>query len=114
MLRKAVSMPGITMPIRLPRVARAVFLISLAIALLGIGKPAEARITQIVISTKTSPAFGGASFGSVGQYETLTGVAFGEVDPNDPLNAVITDIQLAPRNGRGMVEYSMDFSITKP
>ncbi|HEY3150504.1 MAG TPA: alpha/beta hydrolase domain-containing protein [Candidatus Binatia bacterium] len=114
MLRKAVSMPGITMPIRLPRVARAVFLISLPIALLGIGKPAEARITQIVISTKTSPAFGGASFGSVGQYETLTGVAFGEVDPNDPLNAVITDIQLAPRNGRGMVEYSMDFSITKP
>jgi len=102
------------MPIRLPRVARAVFLISLAIALLGIGKPAEARITQIVISTKTSPAFGGASFGSVGQYETLTGVAFGEVDPNDPLNAVITDIQLAPRNARGMVEYSMDFSITKP
>ena len=33
---------------------------------------------------------------------------------NDPLNAVIQDIELAPRNARGMVEYSMDISILKP
>jgi hypothetical protein len=87
---------------------------SLSIGLLGIGHLAEARITRIVIQTRTSPAFGGASFGIVGQYEQLTGVAFGEVNPKDPLNAVITDIELAPRNSRGNVEYSMDFSITKP
>jgi hypothetical protein len=28
-----------------------------------------------------------------------------ELDPRDPRNAVITDILLAPRNARGMVEY---------
>ena len=50
----------------------------------------------------------------MGQYEKLVGRAFGEVDPNDPRNAVIADIQLAPRNTRGMVEYSMDVFILKP
>jgi len=104
----------IVLPIRVARVARAVLLISLAVALLGIGQLAEARITRIVITSTQSPAFGGASFGNVGQYEQLTGVAYGEVDPKDPLNAVITDIELAPRNSRGNVEYSMDFAITKP
>ena len=104
----------IILPIRVARVARAVLLISLAVALLGISHLAEARITRIVIQTRTSPAFGGASFGNVGQYEQLDGVAYGEVDPKDPLNAVITDIELAPRNSRGNVEYSMDISILKP
>jgi hypothetical protein len=114
MARKSRNLAGMTLPIRVLRVARAFLLISLAVALLGISHPAEARITKIVIQTRTSPAFGGASFGNVGQYEQLTGVAYGEVDPKDPLNAVITDIELAPRNSRGNVEYSMDFAITKP
>jgi Alpha/beta hydrolase domain len=96
------------------RITRVFLFSSMAIALLGIGHLAEARITRIVITTVQSPAFGGASFGTVGQYEQLDGTAYGEVDPKDPLNAVITDIELAPRNSRGMVEYSMDISILKP
>lgn len=114
MPRKPRSLAGIPLPIRAPRVAGAVFLSSLAVALMGVGHPAEGRITQIVINTIASPAFGGTSFGSVGQYEQLDGVASGEVDPHDPLNAIIQDIKRAPRNARGMVEYSMDFSILKP
>ena len=74
---------------------------------------AQARITGLTITQRTSPAVGGASF-SAGAYEQLDGVATGEVDPNDPQNAVITDIALAPRNARGMVEYSTDISILKP
>src|SRR5438046_1104298 len=92
---------------------RAAFVSLLPVALAGIGEPAEARITRIQIDSR-AVAFGGASFGAVGQYETLRGVAFGEVDPNDPLNEVITDLKLAPRNARGMVEYNMDFWINKP
>jgi hypothetical protein len=84
------------------------------VSLIWAGAPAEARITSITITTKTSPAFGGMTFGSVGKYEQLDGTASGEIDPNDRLNAVIQDIELAPRNSRGMVEYSMDFSILKP
>src|SRR5215813_7816186 len=87
--------------------------VSLAVVL---GAPilAEARITRIVITRVESPTFGGASFGDVGQYEKLVGRAFGEVDPADPRNAVIADISLAPRNSRGMVEYSTDIYILRP
>jgi hypothetical protein len=53
-------------------------------------------------------------FWCVGQYEQLDGVASGEIDPKGSLNAVIQDIELAPRNSRAMVEYSMDFSILNP
>jgi len=85
----------------------------LPLALLAFAPAADAGITAIRIDSR-APAFNGASFGSVGMYETVAGVAFGEVDPDDSLNAIITDVALAPRNARGMVEYSMDFSIFKP
>ena len=71
-------------------------------------------ITTIIIDTVQSPTFGGTSFGEVGQYEKLVGRAFGELDPDSPLNASITDITLAPRNARGRVEYETDFYILKP
>src|SRR5438445_9653169 len=81
---------------------------------------AEARITRIEITTTESPTFKApdgtpASFGSVGQYQKLRGKAYGELDPADPHNAVITDIELAARNpATGKVEYSMDIYILKP
>src|ERR1700690_453223 len=75
---------------------------------------AQARVTRIVIDTQVSPAFNGASFGTAGPYETLAGRAFGELDPNDPHNAIIQDIKLAPRNARGMVEYTASFQLVKP
>src|SRR5437870_5598415 len=75
---------------------------------------ADARVTKIVISQTTSPLFAGRSFGTAGQYEQIKGTASGEIDPNDSRNAVITDIQLAPRNARGMVEYVATFTLVKP
>jgi hypothetical protein len=75
---------------------------------------AEAHITQIVITRVESPTFQGLSFGDVGQYEKLVGRASGEVDPNDRRNRVIVDLPLAPRNARGMVEYSTDLYILRP
>ena len=114
MATKPRSIGEVILSICMCRGARVFLFSSLTIAFLGIGHLAEARITRIVITTVQSPAFGGATFGSVGQYEQLDGTAYGEVDPKDPLNAVVTDIEWAPRNSRGMVEYSMDISILKP
>jgi hypothetical protein len=71
-------------------------------------------IRKIVIDSVQSPAFGGNSFGDVGRYEKLAGRAFGELDPESPLNATIADIGLAPRNARGNVEYATDFYILQP
>ena len=82
----------------------------------GVGLPssAEAGITKIEITRVESPTFEGMAFGDVGPYEKIVGRAFGEVDPRDPRNAAITDISLAPRNARGMVEYSTDLYILRP
>ena len=74
---------------------------------------ADARTTQIQILSRGT-AFGGHSFAGVGQYEFITGVATGEVSPTNPQNAVITDIQLAPRNTRGNVTYQHNFYILQP
>ena len=84
------------------------------IALALLGPAANARVTRIEIRKRESPAFGGKSFGTAGQYEILSGVAYGELDPADPLNTIVTDIELAPRNARAMVEYSATFTLIKP
>src|SRR6185312_3358744 len=74
---------------------------------------ADARTTHIQILTRTT-AFGGYSFPGVGQYEVLTGIATGEINPDDPKNGVITDIALAPRLPDGNVMYQHNFYILKP
>jgi len=89
------------------RIALSMVALSLALA-----PRAQARITRIVVTT--TPAFEGKSFGNVGTFDKVVGTAFGEVDPRDPRNAIIQDIELAPRNARGMVEYSADVFVIKP
>jgi hypothetical protein len=74
----------------------------------------NARVTKITIEQRESPSHKAQSFGKAGQYEILSGHFFGELDPNDPRNAIITDLQLAPRNAKGRVEYSATFAISKP
>ncbi len=86
----------------------------IGIALMCWAGAANARVTQIVIKTVESPAFGGKTFGAVGAYERISGQVIGEVDPNDRRNAVIVDIALAPKNPNGTVTYSTDFQILRP
>jgi alpha/beta hydrolase family protein len=56
----------------------------------------------------------GHQFPITGAYEKLAGKLYGEVDPKTRLNKVIVNIDKAPRNRRGRVEYSSDFLILKP
>jgi hypothetical protein len=86
----------------------------LATSALCAASVAQARITKIQI-LNSGIAFGGYSFPGVGQYEFITGIAIGEVDPSNPQNAIITDIQLAlPRNANNTVGYQHNFYILKP
>ena len=70
--------------------------------------PSQARVTRIIIDAGPIPLAADAT------YETFTGRAFGELDPNDPNNKLITDIALAPKNENGKVEYVASFFIVKP
>ena len=73
----------------------------------------QARVTRITV-TKTDPAFHGQVFGAAGAYEIVKGTVTGELDPADRRNALITDIQFAPRNAAGKVSYTATFTILKP
>ena len=88
-------------------VAGAVLLVGLAATL------AEARVVRFVIEQQREFA-GGMEFGEVGPYERLDGTVYMEVDPDDPSNAVIVNLDKAPRNARGRVEFSTTFYILKP
>ena len=70
-------------------------------------------ITSIVVDS-AELAFGGREFGDVGPYEWIDGELTAEVDPDDPHNAVIVNIDRAPRNANGRVEYTAEFRILKP
>src|SRR5262245_28056191 len=98
---KATEFPG---RVRLSTVA-----LALVAAAIAIAPVAEARITRIEITATESPTFGGYSWPSVGQYEKIVGIAYGEVNPHDRQNRVIVDIEHASRNARGNVEYAFNF-----
>jgi hypothetical protein len=63
---------------------------------------------------KREPFASGLNFGNVGSYEKLIGRIFFSIDPNAPANQTITDLDNAPRNRNGFVEYDTDFCILKP
>src|SRR4051812_37587843 len=73
----------------------------------------HARVIKITIVSR-APAFNGQAMGPFGAYEKIKGIATGELDPKDRRNAVITDIELAPRNPGGRVEYRANFTLVKP
>jgi hypothetical protein len=75
--------------------------------------PGRAELTRVEI-TRRVDVLNGKAFGSVGPYEKLYGKAHFAVDPSNPRNQVIADIDLAPRNSVGKVEFSADLFILKP
>lgn len=62
----------------------------------------------------TYPAYGGASFGTVGPYTVIVAIAHNKLDPDNPANAGIVDVKLAPRDAHGMVDYSEDVLTSSP
>jgi hypothetical protein len=65
---------------------------------------AQARLTKFDIDKRDTAA----------GYETLSGHFTGELDPKDAHNSIITDIEKAPKNAHGMVEYTATFALVKP
>ncbi|MEN9924237.1 MAG: hypothetical protein RL268_363 [Pseudomonadota bacterium] len=72
--------------------------------------PADAKLTRIAVeSIVPAKPVAGAS-----DYEIVSGRFFGDLDPAEPHNSIITDIAAAPRNDRGRIEYSATFQIARP
>ena len=85
-------------------------LLLLGSALVTGAMPASAKLTRITIErTEPGPQADGAA-----EYETISGRFFGEIDPGDPHNRIITDLAFAPRNARGKVEYNATYRLARP
>ncbi|HTW87638.1 MAG TPA: hypothetical protein VMD75_06495, partial [Candidatus Binataceae bacterium] len=67
-----------------------------------------------LVIERVEQAFEGVSFASVGPYEKITGRVFAEADPGHRLNAPIVNLDRAPRNAAGRVEYWFDFCLLRP
>ena len=67
---------------------------------------ARAEVTRITVSSRADIAFAG--------YEKIVGRVFFAVDPADPRNAIVADLDKAPRTADGRVEFSSDFTIVRP
>src|SRR5712691_11245886 len=88
-------------------------LLSIAAAVsLAWAPPSDARVTKIIIDRPATPLTQAPTEPIA--YETITGRAFGELDPGDRHNDEITDLSHAQRNANGKVEYWASFFIVKP
>src|SRR4030095_9073287 len=82
--------------------------VAVGMALVAWAPSAHARGTRIILDPPS------ALTGQDITYQTIGGRAWGELDPSDPKNALITDIGLAPKKANGNVEYIASFFIVKP
>jgi hypothetical protein len=85
----------------------------LVVATLVAPPPATAEVTRVEIVARRD-VLGGRTFGSIGPYEHLVGRVHFAVDPSHPRNRLITDVDKAPRNAAGRVEFSADLEILRP
>lgn len=82
-------------------------------ALAGGVSVAKAEVIEVRFGAP-EPYAEGRSFGAVGPYVFIKGVAKGELDPKDDRNKVIAGLDKAPLNARGMIEYETDIHILRP
>ena len=66
----------------------------------------HAAVTRVEISQRADVP--------IVDYQQLSGKIYFAVDPKLPANRIITDIDLAPRNAKGLVEFSADVYMLKP
>jgi hypothetical protein len=86
------------------------------LALLGLLLPAAAAHAELVrldVHTR-KPYAGGVAFGATGPYEIIAGVARFAIDPKDAHNRLIVDLDRAPKNAQGKVEFEADVFILAP
>jgi hypothetical protein len=84
-----------------------------AVLLSAYAQGVDARVTRFVVEERVVVS-GGRDWGNAGPYERVKGTAYMEVNPGDPLNAVIFNLDKATRNARGLVEFNSPFLILKP
>src|SRR4051812_32108776 len=92
---------------------RGAAIVLFACVLLASGSPAEARVERMEIISR-GDVLDGHAFGDAGAYEKIAGKVHFAVNPDDPHNQLVVDLDKAPRNTRGEVEFAADVFILRP
>ena len=82
-------------------------------ALIALSPSLNARVTRVEILAR-SEVLEGKPFGDAGSYEKISGKIQFAVKPDDPHNRLIVDLDKAPRNAAGEVEFASDFYVLRP
>ena len=69
-----------------------------------------AEVTKIEIISQETLSDSATDF----SYESIYGLVHFSLDPSDPANSEIIDIEYAPTNAQGNIEYSADFKVLVP
>ncbi len=75
--------------------------------------PLFARVAGFEVTARED-LLGGKPFGLAGPYEKISGRILYAIDPGHPANRRVADIDNAPTNQEGEVEFSADFFLLKP
>jgi hypothetical protein len=89
---------------------RATWILAVVISLVA---TADARVVRVEIGSR-SDVQDGKQFGTVGAYERIGGRVYFAVNPANIHNRQIVDLDKAPRNAQGEVEFSADLYLLKP
>jgi hypothetical protein len=89
----------------------AVIVFASAVALLC--PAAEGRVERVEVLSR-SDVLDGSAFGEAGPYEKVIGKVHFAVTPDNPHNRLIVDVDRAPRNANGEVEFAADVYILRP
>jgi hypothetical protein len=92
--------------------ARFARFLSIAILLL-FAAGAHAHVTRVEVISRTD-VLDGRAFGLAGAYEKIVGRVYFVVNPDNLHNKLIVDLDKAPRNAQGEVEFSADLYLLKP
>lgn len=88
-------------------------LLLVALFCLAVPGLVEGGVTRLQIDRR-EVVLNGRPFGAAGPYEKLSGTVHFTLDPARLQNRGIVDLTLAPKNARGLVEFSADFYVLKP
>ena len=83
------------------------------VAIQGFTPRARAELTRVEITSRTD-VLGGKPFGPAGAYQKITGKAHFSVDPTNPRNRAIVDIDKTRRDSAGRVTFSADIQALVP
>jgi hypothetical protein len=95
------------------RASRTRLIAVLLVSALVIPALTRAEVTKVTVATRAVVA-NGQPFGSVGPYEKLTGTIEFALDPANPHNRRIVDLDAAPRGSDGRVHFSADLYVLRP